>query len=129
MANNPEFKQPPIMWRVIWAALFSGIFVIYFVAGSSEGARAGSAAADSPVWMVGFVPFVVSAIVRWLILPLFRSSSTAFSCFIVGLAMGEMPCILGFVFPAHRLELFLLSVLGLFQFIPYSANRFADREN
>ena len=125
MNNEPEFKQPLLMWWMIWIALFSGIFVIYFVVGSSgAGAQAGSASPDSRVWMVGFAPFVISAVIRWLILPRAQNAQKAFSLFVVGLVLAEMPCILGvFGFPEHKLELFVLSVLGMLQFIPYFASR------
>ena len=130
MINNPDIKQPPIVWWMIWGALLSGIFIIYFVVGSAGGApRTNAGSPDSPVWMVGFAPFVISTIIRWLILPRIRNFQAAFSLFIVGLAMGEAPCILGvFAFPAHKAGLFALSVLGIVQFVPYFASRFDSRE-
>ena len=88
-----------------------------------------SARADSSMWMVGFAPFVVSTIVRWLVLPRAQIARTAFAMFVVGVAIAEVSSLLGVVaFPAHKLELFALSVLGILQFAPYFASRFANRE-
>ena len=123
MSNEPEFKQPVIMWWIIWAALFSGVFVIYFAVGSSgAGTQAASASPDSRMWMVCFAPFLISTAIRWLILPRAQNVQKAFSLFVVGLALAELPCILGvFEFPEHKMELFGLGVLGMLQFIPYFA--------
>jgi hypothetical protein len=102
---------------------------MYFVGMPANGRTPGKpASADSAIWMVSFAPFTISAIVRWIILPRLRYAAVAFPAFIVGLAMAEMPCILGFVFPTHELKLFLLSVLGIVQFAPYFADRFGSPE-
>jgi hypothetical protein len=128
MKNDLNAQHAAIVWWMIWAALLSGIFVIYFTVGSSA-APAPSASPDSPVWMVGFAPFVVSTLIRWLLLPRFQSAQSAFPVFVVGLALAEMSCILGvFVFPAHKAGLFVLSVLGILQFVPYFAGRFGNPE-
>ena len=45
--------------------------------------------------------------------------------FVAGIAFAEASCFLGlFIFPAHQKELFILSALGILQFIPFFARRF-----
>ena len=119
-----ESKQQLTVWWVLWAAFQAGIFVIYHFLGGSA-AQPPSPSPDSPLWLAGLAPFVISTIIRWVVLPRARSAQVALPLFIVGIAMAEAVCFLGlFIFPAHRQELFALSVLGIFQFIPYFARRY-----
>jgi hypothetical protein len=84
-----------------------------------------SESVDSPIWYAALAPLAISAIIRWLVLPRARSSQPALTLFIVGIAMAESACFMGlYVFPAHKHDLFLLSMLGIFQFIPYYARRY-----
>ena len=51
--------------------------------------------------------------------------NSAFPLFVMGIALAEMPCFLGiFLFPSHMQELFALSALGIFQFVPFFAGRY-----
>jgi hypothetical protein len=129
MTHEPNTKQAVIVWWIIWAALLSGVLVMYLAAGSAA-TPAPAASPESAAWMVGFAPFVVSTIIRWLVLPRFQIVQAAFPVFVIGLAMAEMSCVLGmFVFPAHKAGLFVLGVLGILQFAPYFAGRLANRES
>lgn len=125
MTPASDNKQPPVIWWIIWAALLSGVFVMYFVIGP-KAPPPEAASQDSLIWAIGFVPFVVSAIIRWLIFPRVRTFQAAFPLFIVGLALAESACVLGlFVFPTYALQLFLLGVLGIFQWAPYFAGNYS----
>jgi hypothetical protein len=120
-----EAKQQWTVWWFVWAAFQSGIFVIYHFLGSKGGAAA--PAGDASVWMAGFLPVAISAVIRWGVLPRVQTVQAALPMFVVGLALAEMACFLGvFVFPAHRQELFALSVAGIFQFMPFFARRYFD---
>src|SRR3954465_3810137 len=105
---------------MIWAALLSGLFIVYFVLEVPAHAKPViSASADSPTWMVGFAPFVVSTMIRWWFLPRVQIARNAFAVFAVGMAVAEVSSLLGVaVFPARKLELFALSVMGVAQFAP-----------
>ena len=130
MNYKTEYNHPPFIWWMIWGALMTGIFIIYFVAqNSGSSAPKETASTESAVWMVAFAPFVISTVIRWLILPRSRSVQTAIAMFIVGLAMAEMPCMLGFVFHEHRTALFVLSVLGMLQMAPFFASRYSATDN
>ncbi len=114
-----ESKGQIVVFWVLWAALQSGVFVLYFVLG---GTVPQASATDSSLWQVALGPVFISTILRWYILPRARSFQVALPSFIAGLALAESACIMGlFVFPEHKQELFILGVLGMLQFIPFYA--------
>jgi hypothetical protein len=121
--TNPS-KQPLAAWWVIWAAFQAGIFLIYhFLSGGA--ARPEPTTTELPIWMVGLAPIAISVFIRWLVLPRVQSAQAAFPLFVLGIAMAEMATFLGlFLFPTHRQELFMLSALGIFQFVPLFARRY-----
>src|SRR6187401_3133152 len=110
MAPN-EIKQPPIIWWMIWGALLSGVFVMYF-SFANKTSTSSPSEAGSAIWVAGLIPCAVSAVVRWLVLPRAKRAQTAFSIFVIGVALAEMTCVLGFfIFDTHKNELFILGVL------------------
>lgn len=124
-----QTKQPPaIVWWVIWASMLIGVFVIYFTT-STGVVETSRTPTESPLWMVAFAPFVISSILRWLVLSRVSSAQLAFPLFIAGMALAEATCLTGlFVFPRHSTDLFALSVLGIAQYVPYFASRFTESE-
>lgn len=124
-----ESKQQWIVWWVLWAAILTGMFVIYhFLGGTAAPSR--SPSLDSLSWLAGLAPFVISSIIRWVVLPRIRNAQAALVLFIFGLAMSEATCFLGlFIFPAHKQALFALSVLGILQFVPSFARRFFEPDD
>ena len=122
MSNGAN--QRLVVWWVLWAAFQSGVFVVYHCLGGT-GAGLRPASADSLLWVVGLGPVGVSTLIRWLLLARAANAQVAFPLFVLGIALAEASCFLGlFLFPAHRQELFLLSALGIFQFVPVFARRF-----
>jgi len=64
---------------------------------------------------------------RWVVLPRINTAQPAFTTAIVGIAFAEVCCFLGlFIFPAHKQELFVVSLIGIFQFVPTYARRFSQ---
>jgi hypothetical protein len=119
-----QAKQQLAVWWVTWLAFQTGIFFFYHFLGST-GTLPPSSAALSSIWLVALFPVVLSAIVRWLILPRALTARAALPLFIIGITMAEATCFLGlFIFPAHKQELCLLSAIGIFQFIPVFAVRY-----
>src|SRR5262245_58115770 len=107
-------KQQLVVWWASWGAFQAGIFAIYFLLTNHASAPAALA---SNLWLIAVVPLGLSAVLRWGILPLMPNPQTALVVFLVGIALAESCCFLGvFIFPAHRLQLFVMSVLGIFQF-------------
>jgi hypothetical protein len=125
---NNHTKYPLPFWWLIWAAFQIGIFIIYFFLGRTD-VKPQSFATHFSAWLAGFAPVALSVIVRWLILPRTNNAQIGFSLFIIGIALAEMTCFLGlFVFPTQKQELFILSALGIFQFIPLFARRYITHD-
>ena len=121
MIPNP--KQQLLIWWILWGAFLAGLFVIYFTLGSIS-LQAFAASGTTTAWLAAAIPVFISVIIRWLILPRASTVPGALAVFVVGITMAEATCFLGiFLFPAHKLELFVLSVLGIFQYLPYFAGR------
>ncbi len=124
-----EAKAQMTVWWVLWAAFQIAIFIYYHFLGNT-GVQPRPQRVDSFIWLAGFAPLTISAIVRWLVLPRTRDAQSALPLFIVGIAMAEATCFLGlFIFPAHRQELFIWSAIGVFQFIPYFVPRYFARDD
>ena len=124
MIPNP--KQQLLIWWILWGAFLAGLFVIYFTL-SSISLQAFSASGTSVAWPAAAIPVFLSVIIRWLIFPRASTVPGALAVFVVGITMAEATCFLGiFLFPAHKLELFVLSALGIFQYLPYFAGRYIN---
>lgn len=114
-----------IVWWVVWAAVLSGLGVLYVMFG--RGPVKPSPAGDVLVNLAGLVPLFVSIVIRWLVLPRFGSLQRAFPLYIVGLALAEGCGILGlFLGGAYRDDLFALGVLGVAQYVPVFARKLLE---
>ena len=119
---NPG-RTTPIVWWIVWAALQAAVFQFYFVLGHGPAPQSASEP-GSRAWLLGLIPTAFSCVVRWALLSRMQSASRAFPVFVMGIALAETTCFLGlFIFPAFKLELFVASAVGIFQFIPYYASR------
>jgi hypothetical protein len=118
MINNATQRKPMIWW-ILWFVFLLSIPQYYFFFG-----KAPSTATSIPV-LIGVIPFVLSGIVRWVILPRIKNAGVAFALFIVGIAVAEACCFFGlFLIPAHKQDLFILSILGIVQFAPFFARKY-----
>ncbi|MEK0449064.1 MAG: hypothetical protein RL088_1332 [Verrucomicrobiota bacterium] len=120
--NSPERSLPPERtWWIIWFALLSGPFVIFSVVPSPKSPDL----ANVMPWQIALVPLVVIGAIRWAILPKVRNGMQGFALFIAGLALGEIPSLLGvLLFPEMKRELFFLTTLAMAQFVPMFSRRF-----
>lgn len=111
-------------WWAVWLAMQSGLFVFYFVLGNQP---ANAASANPAMLAVGVMQVLGSAIVRWGLLPRLTEAPKAFPLFVVGLALAEGACFSGiFLAPAYKQELFIASILGVGQFVPFFAAKFDE---
>lgn len=117
---NSSSSPTVLVWWILWAAFLSGVIVMYQVLGARPASSPGLG--PDGMWIVAATPVALSVVIRWVMLPRITARATAFPLFIVGIAMAEAALFLGlFLFPAHKQELFYLSVLGIAQFAPYFA--------
>jgi hypothetical protein len=113
-----------LVWWVIWFSLISGLCIFYYF-------LARPVATDGPVGatvfdFIGLVPLFVSVVIRWFVLPRCANMQLAFVAFIAGISLAVACGILAiFHGAAYRDELFVLGVLGIAQFAPLYARRFA----
>jgi len=116
-ANSVPFQI--LIWWIIWFGVFSGLGVVYFVFGRRELVPMD---ASSPIGLVALGPLVMSALVRWLLLPRIRDIKMALPIFVIGLGLAEGAGVLAVLLGgAYRNELVLLSALAVLQFIPIFA--------
>lgn len=98
---------------------------MFFVFLQPTGGLASGGGLNQSLWPLALFPFVLGAVVRWVILPRMTSAQVALPVFVVGMALSETCCFLGtFLFPAARNELFAASTVGILQYLPRFAARF-----
>jgi cytochrome bd-type quinol oxidase subunit 2 len=131
--NQQQMRAQMNVWWILWAAFQVGIFIMYQNLTKGAAQRPQAHAIDSALdsyWLAALAPLAMSIIVRWLILPRVRIAQTALVFFIVGIAFAESVCFLGiFIFPAHKEQLLVCSLAGIFQFIPYYVGRYYPRDD
>lgn len=121
--RHPAPVVPLLVWWVIWCAILTGLTAIYIFLGRRSGGEglAGGNAMD----YVGLAPLALSALLRWLVLPRVNQAGAALPLFVVGLALAEGGGILGIFLGEKRPELYVLGVLGILQWAPIFAGRYA----
>jgi hypothetical protein len=117
-----------LVWWLLWACFQGGVGGCYFLLGRPGGLPTPPAEAPgASLWMIALGPFFLSVAIRWLLLARAQDAQRALVLFMLGIAFAESVCFLGlFLAPAHKLELFILSALGILQYLPYYAGRFSD---
>lgn len=126
---NPEAeRQPPwppmLVWWVVWFGLLAGFLQVWHFGSSLPPAKA-TPTLDLLAALVGAGALIVSAAIRWLLLPRIGRARVAFILFIVGQALAEAGGYCGiFLGGARRDLLALAGLLGLLQFLPRLARRF-----
>jgi len=117
-----EQKPKMIVWWTLWIAFLFSICMIYNVLGKQA---ANTFHPDPFPWVLAAIPVFFSMAVRWLVLPRIYQAQMAMVAFVIGIAFAESTCFMGlFILPAHRSDLFAVSVFGIIQFMPYYAGRF-----
>jgi len=108
-----------LVWWIIWVGIISGLGIVYFVLGRREVPPVETV---GPLGLVTLAPLVMSALVRWLVLPRFRDIRMALPFFVIGLGLAEGAGVLAVILGGpYRNELVLLSDAAVLQFIPLFA--------
>lgn len=122
----PAVRPPAFVFWVVWGGFVAGLGVFY-AALRETGAAPANLPPDLPAIaaFAGLVPLLISAVVRWLLLPRCDEAVKAFPLFVIGAAMGEGCALLGLMLGGeHRDALFLLGLLGVGQFFPLFTRRY-----
>lgn len=121
---NANASQPPpakiVLW-IIWFAITVGLVMIYsFAAPKAPAGGQGS----NPLQYLPLLPLAISVFIRWVLLPRQKAIAAALPVFVIGLAMAEGCGIIGmFIVPQLKQTYLVLALLGLFQFVPFWANK------
>jgi hypothetical protein len=114
------------MW-VIWASIIGGVPILQFVIGGGLPLGSNPPSAEiPPLAIVGVVMVIISTGVRWLALPRYSEMRQQLIMMIIGLSLSESAFFLSLSFlprdqPETRLAIFVLSLLGMVQFMPLYA--------
>lgn len=121
-----QLRAQLVVWWVLWGAMLFSLGAVWAIASFAR-LPAAPPGTHPLVHLVGFVPLFVSVVIRWLVLPRYRSLGAALPLFVVGLALAEACGLLGlFLGGPYRDDLALLGMFGLGQFAPLFARRLAE---
>ncbi len=130
---NNKHPQAVVLW-VIWATSFVLVFIHQFFIGG--GIPSGETSGDSPMVFIssGIVAIVISTLIRWILIPKAKSVRKVLMLMIAGLALsGSVELfginLIGSDFQKMQLIFFILSALGVFQFIPTYLCKFKIDDN
>jgi len=122
--NPAQVRVQLLVWWVMWFSLISGLCILYYFLARPVPVE--NQAAATVFDFIGLAPLLVSVVIRWFVLPRCTNLQVAFVAFIAGISMAEACGIFAvFLGAAYRDEMFVLSVLGIAQFVPFYARRFA----
>ncbi len=123
---EPKTAPSPLTVLILWVLWFSfmiGIVFINLFLGQDTASHH-AVIPNEGAWFAAAIPIFISAILRWIVLPKVRDPQKLLTTMILGISTAEAVTFFGlFLFPAHRVELCILSALGIFQFIPTYARR------
>ena len=116
-----------MVWWSLWVAFLVAIGCYYQFLGGAQ-AQSATPVSNSSAWLAGLAPLLLSVLIRWLVLPRSHAAQLALAWFVIGIAFAEVCCFLGlFIFPAQKQVLFAMSFVGVFQFMPIFASRYAAK--
>ena len=117
-------KQQATVFWIIWFVFLQSAFVIHFLIGG--GFPSGDNAAEPMamwLWFLCFVPMVLAAGVRWLVISKLKEQKKMLVAMIIGLALSEQPIffslfLIGADYPQNQIAVLMASVVSLIQFAP-----------
>ncbi len=112
-----------MLWWILWVGVAGGLVAIVYA--MRQVPETSPAVRRAGLDVVALVDLLVSCLARWWVLPRVRRVQSAFVLFVVGLAMADACALIGVFGGVHRNELFVLGALGVLQWLPLFARRFA----
>ena len=115
-----QTSAPPVLvWWVLWFAMTNGLILLRVFLANELGEDFGALA------FIAVVPLVLSALIRFLLLPRMKTKLKAFPVFIVGLATAEACGLLGVLLGGeNRDTLFGAGLVMLLLYIPLFARNY-----
>jgi hypothetical protein len=109
---------------MVWSAIGGGFIVMSVVLPEKMGVPS----EGLPILRyLPLLPLTGSVVVRWMILPRLDVARSAFTAFILGLALAEASGIIGIILgQGLRITWIQLAFLGIGQFIPLFAGKFTS---
>jgi len=118
-------KSPQIVFWIIWASILIGLFILQMFVGG--GIPAGESSEGlSIIWLtITFGGAIASTVYRWTVFPKIKGPELL-TMMIVGIAGAEFTGIAGMFFvesgfPTEKRLAFIVSVMAIFQYIPFYA--------
>jgi hypothetical protein len=106
---------------MMWAGITTGLIFVNSLI------QPAAAAGDDSLRYFPLVPFALSVLVRWLLLPRFRNRQKAFPVFIAGLALAEGTGLIGLLLvPSFRQSYFYISLFAFVQYAPIFVGKYED---
>lgn len=122
------FSPAPIVFWIVWSSILFGVFMLqFFIIGEAPSSGESGVISNSTV-AICLSGVVMSTLVRWLILPHMKTAVSKLPVMMIGLALAEATGILGIFIigstsPDTQMITFVLSVLGIVQYIPVYASK------
>lgn len=115
-------RQRLRVWWLVWAGTLGVLGVVYLAVTRGPVRAPELPPEQSLTGLAGVVPLFISILIRWLVLPRYRSPGRAFVLFVAGVALAEACGLLGiFLGGPYRQDLFVLGLMGIAQFVPFFA--------
>ncbi len=122
-AAPPSSAARALLWWILWAGMAAGLVAIDYA--MRQVPETAPAARSVGMDALALADLLVSGLARWWMLPRVRRVQSAFVLFVVGMALAEAGGLFGVFAGAHRNALVVLGVIGLLQWMPLFARRFA----
>ena len=115
--TTPTAAKPPaaplLVWWILWFAMTTGLILQRVVIGSKVNVS------SNTIGYIALAPLVISALIRFLVLPRLKTKAKAFPFFVAGLATAEACGLTGlFLGGSHRDPIFAVGLGMLLAYVP-----------
>jgi len=108
-----------MLWWMLWAGVLAAL--IGFAYARRLVPMIGAPRGD----VAGLAALLASCFARWWVLPRVQRVQTAFVLFVAGMTLAETCGLVGVYLGAHQTGLLVAAVVGILQWMPLFARRFA----
>lgn len=125
--NKRQIIAPPkLVFWALWLVMLANVPLLYLFLGKTE---AHESPLEESLPYLRVLPFALSCLVRWAVLPQMRSLEAVFPVFVIGIALAEASCLLGiFLFPTYKADMLIMAMIGVAQFAPVFVRKFECKD-